>query len=713
MICAIASAILHASTPFSPGGLPQDRLGQAIPDNTIYLGEVVVTGRRRGDTGLDPEQELGPEDISAIGAWDVGEIVARLAETFSPEEAPMIIVNGRRLANPSDFLRFPPDALLRVEALPPEAAGLFGGEPGRRVVNIVMQPQFESRDSLLGTSFPTAGGTTGFRGDLRQSEIRDDSTLQFGVQGSRVTALWSDERPDTSFDHPGAPRTLVPYTQSVGASFLTSRPVGDWSANFGMTGTRQNMRSAERVRDGTVDQVDQSGQSLSLTGGMTGQVWDWKVRGSLNAQVVQSERGGPLSQSSDYRALAGDLGLDRRLFTLPAGPVRVSLISRHESARSDVSIEGARSQRSTLDHDVRALLNVPLFSAQQGATRSGQAMLTLGARARAEGAFEEADGGLSAALSWAPFRGFRLNAKWSSSTESPSPRQRLDPLVQGVPRILFDFQTGQAKEVVTFLGGNPDLRPESSTDATVGFAIGPVTSWRIAGGSALSRMELTDNITSLPSITPETEAAFPERFVRGADGTLSSVDLRPVNLRMSRLDTLVSTLNISIPVKDILGLTGSARLGVRHSFQLASFYVIRDGFGELDRLAGDGGGQPRHQLALTLDGRVGSWGFNGTLRRRGEFRIRRDGGRDGPDDLIVDPSMTVDLKLSYRLTRSVPRSNAGPARRSDTGLDLTIDNLLDSRVTARRGDGRMAPGYGRYDRDPIGRTIALNLTRRF
>jgi len=116
--------------------------------------------------------------------------VARLAETLSPDQPPIIIVNGRRIVNASDFLRFPPDALARVEVLPPEAASLFGGEPARRVVNIVMQPRFKSRDAQLSATLPTGGGTSSVRGDLRQSEIQDDNSLQFGTQAARTTPLY-------------------------------------------------------------------------------------------------------------------------------------------------------------------------------------------------------------------------------------------------------------------------------------------------------------------------------------------------------------------------------------------------------------------------------------------------------------------------------------------------------------------------------------------
>ncbi|PXA89079.1 hypothetical protein DMC25_10085, partial [Caulobacter sp. D4A] len=55
------------------------------------------------------------------------------------------------------------------------------------------------------------------------------------------------------------------------------------------------------------------------------------------------------------------------------------------------------------------------------------------------------------------------------------------------------------------------------------------------------------------------------------------------------------------------------------------------------------------------------------------------------------------------------------AARRNRGFTLTldVDNLLDARPRASLGDGRPAPGYGRDDRDPIGRMVRIGLASRF
>jgi outer membrane receptor protein involved in Fe transport len=46
-------------------------------------------------------------------------------------------------------------------------------------------------------------------------------------------------------------------------------------------------------------------------------------------------------------------------------------------------------------------------------------------------------------------------------------------------------------------------------------------------------------------------------------------------------------------------------------------------------------------------------------------------------------------------------------------ITLDIQNLFDARPDASLADGRPAPGYGRDDRDPLGRQIRLQFAKRF
>ncbi len=132
----------------------------AVQDpGVIDIEGMVVVGPRRGAAALAPEMELDATEIDNLGAYDIGEALGRLSQSLGFDETPAIIVNGRRVVNARDFLRFPTDALVRVEVLPQQAASLYGEAPTRRVLNIVLQPQFTSRDGFVRASAPTQGGT--------------------------------------------------------------------------------------------------------------------------------------------------------------------------------------------------------------------------------------------------------------------------------------------------------------------------------------------------------------------------------------------------------------------------------------------------------------------------------------------------------------------------------------------------------------------------
>ena len=133
----------------------------------------------------------------------------------------------------------------------------------------------------------------------------------------------------------------------------------------------------------------------------------------------------------------------------------------------------------------------------------------------------------------------------------------------------------------------------------------------------------------------------------------------------------------------------------------------------MDRLAGDGGGLPSRSFLLSADGTWGSWRVNASARWKDGYRVRRDAGVDGPDDLRVKALGLVDLRLTYRLDRFHRQARQGDQRGIDVELELELTNLFDARPTAAMADGRSARGYGRYDHDPIGRTILFGIKGRF
>ncbi|PZT99002.1 MAG: hypothetical protein DI624_06505 [Brevundimonas sp.] len=152
---------------------------------------------------------------------------------------------------------------------------------------------------------------------------------------------------------------------------------------------------------------------------------------------------------------------------------------------------------------------------------------------------------------------------------------------------------------------------------------------------------------------------------------------------------------------------------MNHSWNLSNASTIHSGLPSMDRLAGDGGGMSRRRAGLAVDLSRGAWGVNAAANWRDGYRTSRTIGQDGPDDLRLDAFSTVDLKFSYQFAGPSPEGGGRARRGTALQLEFAIANLFDTRPSARLGDGRPAPGYGRDDQDPVGRTILLSLKRRF
>lgn len=710
-----------APVPTAQSVVPSPSIApQAATDPTATaLEDVVVTGRR-GAAEVAPEIELDAEQIDNLGAYDIREVLARLSERLGLRQPPVVIVNGRRVVDARNFLGFPPDALVRVEALPPQAGALYGGDPSRRVFNIVLQPAFTSRDAQGRAARPTAGGTSSLSVDARQSTIDETDTRQFGVQASRTTALQADERPDYLRDNPGREGiTLRPATDTVSANASLTGTLGDWSTSLSANAQTQDTRFVSTV-GGQPLETQQSNDSLGLSGGIGGRALGWSVRLAGDGSIAQGKQSGLTDVRSRDLSIIANLSADRILIELPAGPVTATVDSQYVRSRSDYDTAALSLRQTSQSLDMRCNLTVPLLRAEADVPgfHGGDLSVNLGGRVRALDDANAQGSGLNGGVAWSPFRKWQLSGQWSRATDGPTRQQRFDPVLFGPPRIVYDFLTGEAVEVLPLLGGNPDLRAQETESLNLSTSVGPFGSWGAQGNLTYQGTRSTDAIGSLPGFSPAVEAAFPDRFVRDADGRLISIDQRAINLDAIVAQSLSSGLTLNIPIGD--ATPGARRLGslqvaLTHSWQIENRITIRDGLADLDQLAGDGGGIPRHQVNLRVDGRYGKWGLNAAANWRGPSRIRRNIGQDGPDDVRLDAFATVGLKLSYVFDAP---TQAGPAaagsRRSDgVRLELEVDNLFDARPDATLGDGRAAPGYGREDQDPLGRVVRLTVSRRF
>ncbi|GLK50034.1 hypothetical protein GCM10017620_30080 [Brevundimonas intermedia] len=689
-------------------------------DEVVVLDDIEVVGRR-GDTGILPEFEYDADLIDSQAASSIGEVMDRARDTFSPDEAPVIIINGMRVADPSIYYALPPDALSRLEVLPPGSAAGFGGTASGRVLNLVTVPRFVGKDGEFMGRAPTSGGFTQARVELSRAQMngRDLVNLNLGLDSS--SALNASDRPDYLVVHPeSTATTLRPETRNLTVRSSIAKGHGDWFSSLNFDGRRgSNLIFARGIDDAV--RLRSRNTTLRLDGGLTGTVSGWNVRLSLSGGLDRSAMSGLQTSTVHVRNLSGGFDLDRSTPGLPAGPIRVSLSGSMSNVASQIESEGARRRFSQMSHIVRGQLSIPLLTSASGVDNAsdgtgrrwpaplGGLDLSLG------GSFQggEDAGGNSSdiGLSWAPWRLLRVNGAWAHNETAPSDRDRFAPIAFGAPIIVYDFRREESIEVLPLTGGNPDLQASRSDVKQINAALGPFTKLRLLATVGLSRSEAHDAPGTLAP-TLENEAAFPERFVRDQAGRLIQVDQRSFNLRSSRIDRMTSRLSLTRPS----GIGARAlSLSLNHSWLLADQTEPGGGLPEQDRLSGDGGGVSPQTLTFQANGRRGPWGLDVSARWAAPYRIRRTSRVDDGADLKIAGFGALDFRLNYAFLGAVSAGADGtPARRgAAASLVFAVDNLFDTRPKAQLADGRPAPGYGRSERDPVGRTVSLTLRRRF
>lgn len=684
-------------------------------EEIAVLEDVEVTARR-GSTGVRPEQEYDAGQIDALGAYDIGDVLRDASRRFGPGEEPVVIINGVRVPNPSIYYGLPPDALERVEVLPAGAAAAFGGPPSRRVINLVTQRQFQSQDGQVVVSGPTDAGFLQGRANGRRSRLNDGDVSNLTLSVAGASALPASERPTYLIDHPGSEGvTLAPESRSVSASAAFNRSLGEWTTSLNINAGKAVSRSTSRLQGALVD-LRSDTSNLQIESGLGGTVRDWSVRISVSAQASKGEASGLRPSSTEGRNVTGSFSADRQIAGLPTGPMTTNVSVSAGWNTTAVQAANASDRYSSRTSAMNGQVSIPLLPQADPSKTPfpipGQASLTLGLGARQSDVGE--GGAFDVGLNWQPRDLLRLNAGWRRDVSSPSDLDRFAPVREGPAVVIYDFRTGAAVEVQTVLGGNPNLRAATSDFANLNLSMGPVSPWAVTATLDFSRAQARDGLSTSLSPTEEAEAAFPDRFTRDASGRLIQIDQRPFNTTASDTDRLSANLSM-IPAS-------SSSDGRRPSFSVdvGYFRLLRDrvdygaGLAPVNRLDGDGGGASRQGVSATVRTQRGPWVAEVSGRWAQGYRSRASTGVDGAGDLRIAAFGSADLKVSYSFVGAATSvASATPRRVTGARFELAVLNFFDGRPQARLADGRPAPGYGRDDRDPIGRRVQLTLSKRF
>lgn len=721
LLLALASLDPNAETTATPAAAPQTQTPAvpAINEQEAYdLGEIqAVSTKRRGAAlgDYEPELVLDEEQIKAYGASSIQELMTLLEPVTRSSRggSPVFLVNGRRISGFQEIRGIPPEAIERTEILPEETALSYGYSADQRVVNFVLKANFRSLTMQASVRRPDEGGRT--VSDLESNILRiagkQRTTLDLEYEND--TPLYETER-DIQRENgdPTAYRTLLAKQEQASVAGSLVRDLNDTTALTLSASLEDTSRLAyqglpsvqlalppssisEQLYLNAPDALSRTTDTLAgkvgaLVDGYLGD-WRWTLTGGYDRTETKTRTGRGLDQQTLQAGVTagaidpfGDADLLPRLpfdtarsvsstgnlegvingtaWEAPAGALtstfKVGFDTQtldSESVRSGVFSERSLSRDRT---SASGNFNLPI------ASRDREVLGVLGdLSANLNLAYQDLSdfGGLSAytlGLNWSPWTPINFNVSWSDEQNAPSMSQLNDPTISTPNVPVYDFRTGQSVNITRIEGGNAGLSEETKRILKLGFNFTPFKDKDLRLTANYSRTEVEGSIAAFPTITPELEAALPERFTRDLDGNLLSIDARPLNFQKAEQQEIRWGLNFSTPFGKP-DPAAAARMGQRGP----------GGAGG----ARPGGGAP---VVMRMEGGPPPGGGAGGPPPGGGMRMQMGGGRGGRGPAMQPGQgrFNVSLYHTYRIQDEITIRDG-----------LPVLDLLEGAATGSRG----------------------------
>lgn len=151
-------------------------------------------------------------------------------------------------------------------------------------------------------------------------------------------------------------------------------------------------------------------------------------------------------------------------------------------------------------------------------------------------------------FNWSPIPQVRALVNWTRDSNAPSPQQLGNPTVTTPNVRVFDYVRGESIDITTITGGNPNLRADTRNVFKAGLNLRPFTETNLTVIANYTNQRYRNTPGNLPGATAEVEAAFPDRFLRDAEGQLLSIDYRPVNFARYDHSELRWGFNLFLPI---------------------------------------------------------------------------------------------------------------------------------------------------------------------
>jgi hypothetical protein len=521
---------------------------------------------------------------------------------------PVFLVNGLRVSSFREMQSFPPEAIKTVQVLAEEVAQRYGFAPDQRVINFILKDNFSSRTVEAQYGQPFKGGTSNQGLEGTYLNIAGKNRLNFDLKFDHTTPLTEAERgiiqttiPTIPTDpDPAAFRTLISKNSDYQLTGNWTHGIGDAGASLSVNGTAQRsdglsfsgLNSVLLVGPGADPDTElrtfgtdfplarrTRTDTFSFGSTLNAHAGDWQLTGTVDASRADStskiDRRADTADLVDA-AQAGTLALDAPItgviypgfdtaeskstsastkFTaighpihLPAGDASVTLDAGFDWDRidsSDTRNLGAPTKltRGNLNGGVN--VSVPI------ASRRDDVLAFLGdLTANFSGGLDHlSDFGTltnwSAGLNWGITEKLNAQASYIVRDAAPGLSQLGAPTIVNFNVPVYDFTTGQTVLANVTTGGNPGLKRETQRDWKFGLSYQLPFFDRSAIRVEYFRNRSNNVTASFPVLTPEIEAAFPDRVERDAFGNLVSIDQRPVTFYKENSSRLRIGINLS------------------------------------------------------------------------------------------------------------------------------------------------------------------------
>lgn len=309
-------------------------------------------------------------------------------------------------------------------------------------------------------------------------------------------------------------------------------------------------------------------------------------------------------------------------------------------------------------------------------------------------------------LRWMPLARLTLSLSYIDDDGFPTLRELGEPAVP-VPNVLiFDPLQSETVSVTRLEGGNPLLRPNNRRERKIEAILRPPGLANVTLSANYSEVDIDNPIATFPIVSPELQAAFPNRFQRDAAGRLVLIDARAITVASSHFRGLRWGLQYASQprrgsnMRTRFGATLFDTWRFRNDIRTSAAGPI------LDLLhgaaVGPRGGVPRHLIEGSA--RLTSDKMGAILSATWQADTF---SRSGAGDLFYSDKPRVSAWFFVNLGRLGGFSGLPSWIRAGR-VTFSIENLLDAHLRVRDAAGITPAAFQPDYLDPLGRSIRLN-----